>query len=483
MGSIMAKKIFAIVLVLLVLCGVFLGAYSMHMKSLTGDTYTYKEGKEYLINPYIGYAPSTKSVSLCMEASLVYMNLYWSELEPVKGQFNWLKITKGNYLQRWRNEGKHLVLRFVCDCPTDEPHMDIPKWLYEETGDGTFYDMEYGKGYSPNYNNSTFIKEHERVIKEIADHFSEDGFLAYVELGSLGHWGEWHTNYSAGIDRMPLTMVRAMYVSHYVQSFDYCKLLMRRPFAELPDGAGVFNDMAGISHDTSIWLSWIEKGGEYNETGEKNGLKAVPGIWEKAPVGGEFASSVPISTMLGKDYDQTVELLKTSHMSFIGPMVPYVKRENEAFYEASYQAAKYLGYRYRVKKLCIKKPFGSSYATVIGTLVNDGVAPIYFEFEPYIYLGLPNGTTAEDFSLKYDAPGYKSTEAEGLYKYRLDLDLKTLLPNQEYTFTITLPKSILKAAGSSLYIGIEDPSTHAPAILLDMDAPRLGKLSLLWENH
>ena len=178
---------------------------------------------------------------------------------------------------------------------------------------------------------------------------------------------------------MPLTDVRKEYVSHYVKYFDYCKLLMRRPFAELPEGAGVYNDMTGVSHDTSIWLSWIEKGGEYSETGEAEGLKATPNIWEYAPIGGEFTSSVPISTMLGKDYDQTAALLQKSHMSFIGPMVPYVKREDLEFYEHADKMVRNVGYRYRIKELKIVKPFGSNEAHLTVKMINDGVAPVYFD--------------------------------------------------------------------------------------------------------
>ena len=29
-----------------------------------------------------------------------------------------------------------MVFRFVCDLPGDEPHRDIPDWLYEKTKDG-----------------------------------------------------------------------------------------------------------------------------------------------------------------------------------------------------------------------------------------------------------------------------------------------------------------------------------------------------------
>ena len=64
------------------------------------------------------------------------------------------------------------MFRFVCDKPSDEAHRDIPDWLYEKTGgDGTAYDMDYGKGYSPNYDNETFIRAHERAIKALGERY------------------------------------------------------------------------------------------------------------------------------------------------------------------------------------------------------------------------------------------------------------------------------------------------------------------------
>ena len=455
----------------------------MNIGGLFGKTYEYKEGNEALVNPYIGYAPSCASESLCEKTSLVYLNIFWSNLEPQEGVFDWETIENENNLERWRSEGKHLVLRFICDNPGKEMHRDIPDWLYERCSDGKEYDMEYGKGYCPDYNNTEFIKAHEKVIKEIADYFRDDDFLAYVELGSLGHWGEWHTYYMADIPRMPDTAVRMEYVAAYVKYFDYCKLLMRRTFSELPKGAGVFNDMTGISHDTAQWLSWIENGGDYNETGEKNAIKAVPNIWETAPVGGEFASSVPISVMLGEDYEQTVDLLKLSHMSFIGPMVPYVKREDLEFYQAADDASRYIGYRYRVNKVTTKKSFGNSDAEVTISIINDGVAPVYFDFTPVFYVELPKGVTPDISAPSCDGYGLAGTEAEGMLRFELDIDLKELIQDSSKEMTITIPKKILDMNNAKFFVGIEDSSDQKPEVYLDMEAERKGHLSLLWENR
>ncbi len=440
--------IVGVVLAIFIVAGVGI----MHVGRVTGKTFKYSPSDETILNPYIGYAPNSESTSLCEKSMLVYTEVLWSEIEPEEGVFNWESFEYNHYLGRWRDEGKKLVLRFVCDKPDTYEHMDIPQWLYEKTGDGVAYDIDYGKGYCPDYNNETFIAEHEKVIKEIADHFRNDDFLAYVELGSLGHWGEWHTYSAAGLPHMPETIVRARYVQHYVDSFDYCKLLMRRPFAELPEGAGVFNDMTGVSNDTYIWLSWIENGGDYNETGEKNAIKAVPEIWENAPVGGEFTSSVPISVMLGKDYDKTVELLKSSHMSFIGPMVPYLKRENLEFYDSADKLLKYVGYRYRVSSMNIRWPFGRNSFECKVKIVNDGVAPLYFDYVPCIYIEIPQGKSRVSFEGD-DLYGAAGTSTENMLRFELDVDLKELCQNQGKETTVYLPRKVLSIDGARIYAG------------------------------
>lgn len=102
------------------------------------------------------------------------------------------------------NGRKHIVLRFVCDIPGKEKHMDIPEWLYEKSGHaGTWYDMELGKGFAPDYNNEQIIQHYIKAIEALGGHLGQDDLISYIELGSLGHWGEWHVNFSAGIRVFP----------------------------------------------------------------------------------------------------------------------------------------------------------------------------------------------------------------------------------------------------------------------------------------
>ena len=85
----------------------------------------YKESQAAFGNPLMGYARNAWYDKVSEDISLLYMDITWAELEPEEGVYDWEAIEKKNQLARWKSEGKHLVLRFVCDIPGQE---DI--WTY-----------------------------------------------------------------------------------------------------------------------------------------------------------------------------------------------------------------------------------------------------------------------------------------------------------------------------------------------------------------
>ena len=270
----------------------------------------YKESQAAFGNPLMGYVPSAWYNEVSEDISLLYMDITWAELEPEEGVYNWASIDEENQISRWRKEGKHLVLRFVCDIPSDEEHMDIPEWLYEKSGEaGRWYDGEDGKGFAPDYNNPTIISCHRKAVRAIGEHFGQDGLISYVELGSLGHWGEWHVNYSEGIQRIPREAVRDKYILPWTEAFPDAMILMRRPFASAEKyGFGLYNDMTGQPEATQSWLGWINNGGEYDQTGEKNVIVPMNDFWKTAPSGGEFTSSLSMEEMLDTIQDTLSDL-------------------------------------------------------------------------------------------------------------------------------------------------------------------------------
>lgn len=423
--------------------------------------YSYNRTDSVLYNPFIGFAPNADYLEAVGDNRLIYVDVTWKELEPEEGKFDFESIYEENYLNKWRAEGKNVVFRFICDNPSDEEHMDIPSWLYDKTKDGTFYSTDYGKGYSPNYDNEVFIQYHKAAIEALGEEFGGDNFFFYIELGSVGHWGEWHVKYDEGIDRLPGWDVLSQYVMPYIEAFPNAKILMRRPFpAVREDGLGVYNDMTGEPDSTLEWLSWISDGDEYTETKKKVELPACPDVWETAPVGGEFTSSIPMEDMLTSDKERTLELLEESHMSFIGPKCPIACDEEEKFPDEVNAVRSKLGYCYGVSESSIAYSRLSGKLRLNLSISNYGAAPMYFDWPLCVYVLDDSGNVLERVETNI-----KLSEIAG----------GTVKPVEA---TLALDKDKFEDI-PILAIGIENPETGEAEIQLDMDVENYGYKYLL----
>lgn len=418
----------------------------------------YEKIEEFFGNPLMGYAPCAWNDTVSDDVSLLYMDITWAELEPEEGKYAWESIEKENHLSRWKEEGKHIILRFVCDVPGKEKHMDIPQWLYEKTGHaGTWYDMDFGRGFAPDYNNKQMIYYHEKAVKELGEHFAKDGLVSYIELGSLGHWGEWHVNYSVGIQKLPKESVREQYVTPWVEAFPNTMLLMRRPFSHASKyGMGIYNDMTGDENETEAWLREIQNGGDLSQTDEKNVMVSMTDFWEKAPVGGEFTSSSSMEEMLETNLSQTVKLIRESHTTFLGPNIADRK------YQQGYETVlKNMGYRLWISKASLSLKFAGTELSL--TWANDGVAPFYKDWPVWVYVTDENDKIIE--------------------KKKIEIKLSSLLPGTNITTETKLDtQKIIDLAGKKykLSIGIEDPMTGEANVHMTMDCSYENGKNYLW---
>ena len=418
----------------------------------------YERTEEVFGNPLMGYAPCAWNTTVSDDVSLLYMDITWAELEPEEGQYNWESIDKENQLSRWRKEGKHIVLRFVCDVPGQEKHMDIPEWLYEKTDhEGTWYDVEFGKGFAPDYNNEEMIRYHAKAVEALGEHLGKDGLISYIELGSLGHWGEWHVNYSAGIQRLPNEAVRKQYVVPWTGAFPDAMLLMRRPFSHASEyGMGLYNDMAGHPDETEVWLREIENGGDLSQTDEKNALISMHDFWKAAPVGGELTSSFSMEDLLETNLDQTAALIRESHTTFLGPHVA-----NNQYLQGYHTVLKNMGYRLRISEAVLSNKLKGTKLSM--TWANDGTAPFYKDWPVWVYVTDENGDTIE--------------------KKQVEMKLSSILPGESVKTEICLEtKKLVDLAGKkyNIRIGVEDPMTGKENLRLAMKCRYMDGRNLLW---
>lgn len=399
---------------------------------------------EVFANPYTGLAVWAADDEHEQPFSLVYANLSWAEFEPEEGVYDFASFEESNALAQWRENGKRLILRFVMDTPGSKKHRDIPEWLYDQTGDGTAYSTDYGCGYSPNYENETLIAAHARAIAALAEHYADDDFVAFIQLGSVGHWGEWHVH--SRIGQLPDIAVLERYVQPYLNAFPHARLMTRRPFSfAAENNFGLYNDTSAEPQSTATWLDWIRNGGAYQ--GVDGLLAPMSNAWQTAPIGGEVATSLDEEDILIDDVEQTLQLFADSHTSWIGPHgFADIEPDSEA-QPALNTLLTRIGYRLRVESATLTPNPDSSRQLTL-KWQNDGIAPFYFD----------------DWTINL-----RCTSPEGeISLLTVPLSVSDILPGTPAQATVTLPQGAY-----TVYVGITDPEGEA-AVALGMYAPQDG---------
>lgn len=293
----------------------------------------------------------------------------------------------------------------------------------------------------------------------MGDRWGDEELISFIELGGLGHWGEWHVDSTAGVRQLPDESVRERYVVPWLSAFPNANLLMRRPFRIASENdLGLYNDMAGNCEATQEWLDWIDSGGIYSETGE-NDLVMMSDAWETAPIGGELTSSDSLSSLLGDKLSQTTSLVAQSHTTFLGPKVAEDIGDNKTGYN---ELLKNMGYRLWVTSASIKQE--STQKVVLNiTLKNSGVAPFYRNWTTYVYL--------------------KNKGTNRIKRIKLDLNVAKILPNEEKSIPIELPISNVKKLREnySISLGIVDPMTNKNAIHFAVSGQETADTLLLFD--
>lgn len=410
---------------------------------------------DVLNNPYMGWAPSAERGPYNQLHRLVYAGLKWSELEPEKGNFAWSAIENKFKVCYWVGKKIKIVFRFIMDYPGKANHMDIPQWLYKEiNGDGTWYDG----GFSPNYKNKVLIQNHQRVINALAQRYGNNPGLAFIQMGSIGHWGEFHTLYLKAPDSgyMPGTGISDQYVSHYLSAFKKEKILMRRPFQTAKDNKlGLYNDMFGDKTETERFIRYFNNG--YANNGDwgfaAGSYPAMPDFWKYAPSGGEFGGNVT-QYLSDTAISQTIRLAAESHISFLGPRCPADPAKGSAPQKNIDALHKTMGYRFVLQKTTLEQIIRPGSTVPVAMVWNNkGAAPFYYDWPLEFSLADMNGGIVG--------------------KTTVNADIRTWLPG---ITTINTSASVPKSLPEGIYtfcIGILDPETGNPG----MDLAIAGKRS------
>ena len=386
-------------------------------------------------NPLKGWCPYTNAGPITLPYSMVYHYVSWRELEPVRGVYAFDAWER----RAWdvpAGRGKHVVFRVYVDYP-GKPS-GLPDWLKDSVQQSPY--TEHGGGRSPDYANPELITGLERLIAALGNRYDADPRVAFVELGLLGFWGEWHT---WPINRLkPPVATEQRVIDAYHAAFPTLGLMARlaRDNAGKRDWLGFHDDMfpedTDNGHDWSFLAQIRQSGREHN--------------WKRAPIGGEMVpGSAAKWVNLGPDFKHTQAMIDRSHFSWVGPYCPALARLPEdrrtrlLFIQQAEALVRQMGYEFRWREVRIptRVEVGRPLAVELDGN-NDGVAPFLKGWPVEVALLPEVGPPAA--------------------RVRLAADVRSWLPGPiavRESVTLTAPAGSYRFA-----LGIVDPLTGEPAV-------------------
>ncbi len=381
-----------------------------------------------LDNPLKGWCPYTDAGEIHQPYSMVFLYVPWSKLEPKRGDYQFEAWEKSWNVERAK--GKHIIFRVYIDYPSLPS--GLPDWLRKFSVKEKPY-KDHGGGLSPDYNNPIMIAAMERLIGALGKRYNNHPRIAFIQLGLLGFWGEWHTWPRDELYATPQTERRI--IDAYRKAFPNKSLMIRyaRDYGGQQPWIGFHDDM--FPQDTDNGKNWSFLSGLRGSGRTDN--------WKVAVVGGEMVPN-KASQWLGTDYQTTMTMMKRAHFTWIGPYCPALQRtRDEEFLRRSQTLVRKMGYQFQLTEFrhpAVVQQGESVQLQLRG--MNTGVAPFYYPW-------------AVEFALIDSADKVVSVR-------RTKWNIREWRPGQ-FTEKTAL-KFDVPAGEYRLAVGVRDPWLDRPAI-------------------
>ena len=287
----------------------------------------------------------------------------------------------------------------------------------------------------------------ERLIDALGKRYNNNPQVAFIQLGLLGHWGEWHTYPQPDLE--PSSETRKRVIIAYHKAFPNKQLMVRTAdgYAGTQDWIGFHDDM--FPEDTDNGKDWSFLAKMRRQNREQN--------WHRAVVGGEMVPGQADRWLLDA-FDTTRQMTRAAHFSWVGPYCPAMTNPRslgdraDLFRKRSESLVRLMGYDFRltaIRHFKTVKPI-SPFPIAI-QVKNIGVAPFYYPWRVAIALRDGDGNVAALFETKWDIRGW---QPELLKTEKQVFQLGNVTPGQY-----------------DLVIGIIDPWSKKPAIQFANDLP------------
>ena len=137
----------------------------------------------------------------------LYLRLAWSYLEPREGRYDWHRIDE--IVERYVPLGYGISFRISSKETGTYPgsvgqqlrgvQYATPYWVAQAGAKGTIAENGGVKSWIPDWDDPVYLEKLDRFHRAFAARYDGKPWVRYVDVGSIGEWGEGHTHFSTKI--------------------------------------------------------------------------------------------------------------------------------------------------------------------------------------------------------------------------------------------------------------------------------------------
>jgi hypothetical protein len=221
----------------------------------------------------------------------LYLRLAWAYLEPEEGRFEWEVID--TIINKWVGLGLGIAFRITCrETSTDriEQQFATPRWVMEAGAKGGFYYEGRNVGpdgpWEPVFDDPVFLEKLENFLRAFAARYDGKPWLRYVDVGSIGDWGEGHLHFGS---RRPYGYeARKKHIDLHLKYFRQAQIVVSDDFVHFIPNEGEREKMhryiveQGLTYrDDSILVDWFITA--YPDTWTVRSPQYFSDVWRHRP--------------------------------------------------------------------------------------------------------------------------------------------------------------------------------------------------------
>ena len=357
--------------------------------------------------------------------------------------------------------GYQTVFRVYLDYPQMPPatptflvNMGVAMYPYTEFNNGTVSYPGQGVSLCPDYNDPNLQLALTNFIAALGARYDGDPRVAFIPVGLLGFWGEWHT--FGRPDLEPPSTLMDIVLNAFETAFPTMMLTVREPKPNVNTNhprLGYEDD--SFSYDTLGPITW--------KFWPKVLSAGMGNVWMTRPIGGEvrpevscslwddaisptiyslcptWTPTVPVPS--DQLYNDCVDTTHASWLSYTGAFEPPVNTDPIKHARAA-AGSRRLGYELYVSQSTLQPVTASGILQGNITIENTGVAPFYYPWT--VMMGA------------LDSSGNLTTWNMSTTSW----DLRTILPGLSTTWSFNVQHPFLPAGSYKLLMAVPNIMTN-----------------------